>query len=243
MLDRSHDNVRRARLLVGAMALVPVLLLTLIGLLVGSVLAGVLVGVAVGVVAATLFVRTATGRVLSSVGARPLRADEHPRLTNLLEGLCLTSGVPGPEVRIIDSEVPDALAVGTSPRSAVVVVTSGLVDLLGRIELEGVVAHELARIRHHDIAPATLAAALGPFGDQVAGRILASERILAADVEACQLTRYPPGLIAALESIERTHSATSVDRPAPAHLCLAPAGHDPTSHPPLHERIALLREL
>lgn len=243
MLDRSRDNVRRARLLVGAIALVPFVLLTLIGLLLGSVLAGSLLGVAAGAAAAVVFVRTATGRVLSSIGARPLQAGEHPRLTNLLDGLCLTSGVPGPEVRIIDTEVPDALAVGTSPRSAVVVVTSGLVDLLGRIELEGVVAHELARIRHHDIAPATLAAALGPLGDQVAGRLLAPERILAADVEACQLTRYPPGLIAALESIERIHDATSIARPAPAHLCLAPVGDDPTSHPPLHERIALLREL
>lgn len=243
MPDRPRENLRRARLLVGVIALVPFLLATLIGLLAGQALLGALIGAVLGVVAAVVFVRTATSRVLTSIGARSLEPGEQPRLTNLLEGLCLTSGVPGPQVRIIDSEVPDAVAVGTSPRTAVVVVTSGLIDLLGRIELEGVVAHELARIRHHDITPATLVASLGPLGARVAGRLLPPERILAADLDACQLTRYPPGLIAALESIDRTRRATSAAPPAPAHLCLAPVGDDHTSHPPLHERIALLREL
>lgn len=249
MIDRSRDNTRRARLVVVGVALVPFVLATLVGLVLGRPLVGVLVGLVLGAVLATIFVRTATSRVLAAIGSRPLDPGEHPRLVNLLDGLCLTGGVPNPEVRIVDTEVPDAFVLGTSARSAVVVVTSGLLERLGRIELEGVVAHELARIRHHDIAPATLVAALGPFADAAADRLLPADRIIAADLDACHLTRYPPGLIAALESIGATSSSsgsrtvTSAELSVPAHLCLAPAGGDPTSHPSLHERIALLREL
>lgn len=243
MFDRQRDNARRARILVGGVALLPALLVMLVAAVLGAPIVGLVLGVILGLVVATLFVRTSTARVLDSIGARPVADREHPRVTNLVEGLSLTSGVPTPEVLILDTEVPDAIAVGVNPRSAVLVVTTGLVELLGRIELEGVVAHELSRIRHQDIAPATLAAALGPVGDAVAGRILHPDRIIAADIDACQLTRYPPGLIAALEKIERLRVATPAAPPAPAHLCLAPAGDSPTSHPPLHERIALLREL
>ena len=90
--------------------------------------------------------------VLKSVKARKATKEEDLRLTNILEGLMVSSGLQSkPELYIIDSAQPNAFATGRDPEHSVICVTKGLLDKLSYYELEAVVAHELAHIKNYDI--------------------------------------------------------------------------------------------
>ncbi|MBA2667304.1 MAG: M48 family metallopeptidase [Trueperaceae bacterium] len=96
---------------------------------------------------------------LAASGARAATREEHRYLVNVTEAVSLGAGVPVPRIFVIDSPAPNAFATGRDPKHGVVAVTTGLLDLLDRQELEGVVAHELAHIRNYDIRFASLLAA------------------------------------------------------------------------------------
>ena len=66
---------------------------------------------------------------------------------NLVEGLCIASGLPKPRLYIIDDDAPNAFATGRNPKHAAIAVTTGLLEKMNRVELEGVLAHELSHIR------------------------------------------------------------------------------------------------
>ena len=127
----------------------------------------VLVGLPlVGVVALVVRHRRAVAVVVAgrprtwcvrSVGASPSDEWEHPRLHNLVDGLCATMGLPRPTICVVESAVPNAMAVGRDPDSAKLVVTSGLDESLTLVELEGVLAHELVHIKRHDTVVAGVA--------------------------------------------------------------------------------------
>ena len=90
--------------------------------------------------------------VLASVKARPATREEDLQLTNILEGLMITSGLTNkPRLYVVDSMQPNAFATGRNPEHAVICVTTGLIEKLNYYELEGVVAHELAHIKNYDI--------------------------------------------------------------------------------------------
>lgn len=90
--------------------------------------------------------------VLASVKARPATREEDLQLTNILEGLMLTSGLTTkPRLYVVDSNQPNAFATGRNPENAIICVTKGLLEKLDYYELEGVVAHELAHIKNYDI--------------------------------------------------------------------------------------------
>lgn len=90
--------------------------------------------------------------VLASVRARPATKDEDLQLTNILDDLMVTSGVPvKPRLYVVDSAQPNAFATGRNPENAIICVTTGLIEKLEYYELEGVVAHELAHIKNYDI--------------------------------------------------------------------------------------------
>ena len=90
-------------------------------------------------------------------GCRPSDESEHPRLHNLVDGLCATMGLPRPTICIVDSPLPNAMAVGRDPATALLVVTSGLDQSLALVELEGVLAHELVHVKRRDTLVAGLA--------------------------------------------------------------------------------------
>ena len=92
--------------------------------------------------------------------ARPADPQEYARLHNLVEGLCIASGLPKPGVYVVDDPAPNAFATGRNPRHASIAVTTGLLEKMNRVELEGVVAHELSHIRNYDILISTLAVTL-----------------------------------------------------------------------------------
>lgn len=90
--------------------------------------------------------------VLRSVRARPATRKEDLQLTNILDGLMVTSGLTKkPDLYVIDSSQPNAFATGRDPEHSVICVTTGLIEKLNYYELEGVIAHELSHIKNYDI--------------------------------------------------------------------------------------------
>lgn len=89
--------------------------------------------------------------VLSMTGARLAEHDTHRDLYHVVENLAITAGLPMPKVYIIEDLAPNAFATGRDKNHAVVAVTSGLLGILNKTELEGVIAHELSHIKNYDI--------------------------------------------------------------------------------------------
>ncbi|MCX6567039.1 MAG: zinc metalloprotease HtpX [Candidatus Aminicenantes bacterium] len=89
--------------------------------------------------------------------ARPVTKDEFPYLFNVVEGLTIAAGLPAPRCYVIDDTAPNAFATGRNPKHSVICVTTGLLEKLNRVELEGVVSHEMAHIQNYDIRLQTLA--------------------------------------------------------------------------------------
>src|SRR5204862_6838577 len=98
--------------------------------------------------------------VLASARAREVTPEEEPRLHNVVEGLCLAAGIPKPRVYVIPEHAPNAFATGRDPEHSSIAVTRGLLDMMNRVELEGVVAHELSHVRDRDILVGTIVATL-----------------------------------------------------------------------------------
>lgn len=88
--------------------------------------------------------------VLKMTGAKLIEKKDNPELYRLVENLCITGGLPFPKVYIINESQPNAFATGRNPKNGVVAVTTGLLEKLNRVELEGVIAHELAHIGNRD---------------------------------------------------------------------------------------------
>jgi heat shock protein HtpX len=243
---------------------------------------------------------------LAMTHAVPADPQTYARLYNLVEGLCIASGLPQPKLYVVDDAAPNAFATGRDPKHASLAVTSGLLDKMNRVELEGVLAHELSHVKNYDILVSSIAvclvgviAALSDFGlrwfvfgGMMGGRrnnnnqggndsnalvmILALVVILLAplmatlmqfavsrrrealaDVSAVEMTRYPPGLISALEKLRDDHTVVRENGRATAHLWIEePMDHYEgddarrhkwshlfDTHPPIEERIAALREM
>ncbi|WP_297464404.1 zinc metalloprotease HtpX [Thermococcus sp.] len=98
--------------------------------------------------------------VLSWYNARLVDEYEAPELYAIVRNLAERAGLPTPKVAIVPSETPNAFATGRNPKHAVVAVTRGLLKLLNRDELEGVIGHELTHIKNRDILISTIAAAM-----------------------------------------------------------------------------------
>ena len=94
--------------------------------------------------------------VLSMAKARLIAKEDNPELYRIVENLAITAGLPVPKIYIINEDQPNAFATGRNPEKAVVAVTQGLLDKLERVELEGVIAHELAHIGNRDILLGTV---------------------------------------------------------------------------------------
>lgn len=98
--------------------------------------------------------------MLGMTHAKPIEKKDNPELYRLVENLCITAGLPLPKIYIIDSSQPNAFATGRNAQNAVVAVTKGLLDKLERVELEGVIAHELSHIGNKDMLIQTVVVVL-----------------------------------------------------------------------------------
>jgi len=94
--------------------------------------------------------------VLSLTRAKPIEKKDNPELYRIVENLCITAGLPLPKIYVIEESQPNAFATGRDAKHAVVVVTRGIIEKLERVELEGVIAHELSHIGNKDMLLQTI---------------------------------------------------------------------------------------
>ncbi|MCP3912036.1 MAG: M48 family metallopeptidase [Actinomycetia bacterium] len=276
-----------------------------------AVLAVVAYTVALGVTGVALAVIIGVGMTWASywksdvVALRMSRAveatpDDYARYHNIVEGLCIAGGLPKPRLYVVNDDAPNAFATGRNPNNAAVAVTTGLLDRMDRMELEGVLAHELSHVKNYDIlvntiavtmvgiltlladftfrsiwisghrrrgndgnGPAAIMAVVGivllvvaPIIGRMMQYAIGRKRESLADFSAVELTRYPPGLISALEKLRDDPTVVRSASRATAHMWIEePMAQVPedgnlsrlnrlfSTHPPLEERIAALREL
>jgi len=236
--------------------------------------------------------------VLAMSKARPVTKEEFPYLYNVVEGLTIAAGLPPPRCYVIDDTAPNAFATGRNPKNSVIVVTTGLLDKLNRVELEGVIAHEMSHIKNYDVllqtltvvmvggvallsdwmrrtfwwgggkrrgsdrgkgsggaaiilALALIMAILSPLIAQLIRFAVSRKREFLADANGAMLTRYPPGLAAALRKISADKEPLEVANKATAHLYIVnplkdirgPVNRLFSTRPPIEERIAALEKM
>jgi len=156
MYDQIASNKRRSFLLVLFFLGLIFLLAWVFDQLVGMGQAGIALALilAVGMTAGGYYYSDRV--VLAMSRARPVEKAEFPYLYNVVEGLALAAGILAPRCYVIEDTAPNAFATGRNPEHSVVVVTTGLLEKLNRLELEGVVAHEMSHIRNYDVLLQTL---------------------------------------------------------------------------------------
>jgi heat shock protein HtpX len=248
-LDETTDRLERNAMLASAIpALVVLAVLVWVQPIVAVVLA--LVVGAGAVVWVRSRIRSAPARVVAGLDATALRPGEHARLENLLEGLCATSGVSAPTVSLVRSDRMNAM-VAAGRDDAEIVLSTAMLEL-GRLELEGVLANLLGRVRDGSARYATTV--LGLFGSSSrARRLLADElgdqRAVMSDLAAVDLTRYPPGLVSALSAMSERGTRLDAAPELGRSLWLAPVADTRSDAElvgelqPLSLRIAVLSEL
>lgn len=98
---------------------------------------------------------------LAFSNAKPASVEQYYQLHNIVEEVSVAAGIPKPQVYIIDDAMPNAFATGRNPKNASIAVTQGLLQMMNREELQGVIAHEISHIRNYDILLMTIAAIIG----------------------------------------------------------------------------------
>jgi heat shock protein HtpX len=307
MYDQVTSNKRRSWLLIAGFATFVAVMALVFAYLVGGGPVGFVIALVVAGGTSALAYWTSDAVALRISRAQPASVEDHARYHNIVEGLCIASGLPKPRLYVIDDPAPNAFATGRNPRNAAVAVTTGLLDKMNRIELEAVLAHELSHVKNYDILVSTLAVtmvgvvavladlgirlrwwgmgrsshrafdrqhgggsgplaflaiggfvllALSPVIARIMQRAVSRRRETLADLSGVEMTRYPPGLIAALEKLRDDSTVVHATSQATAHLWIEQpsAQTEPEgkmsrvnrmfdTHPPIEERIALLREL
>jgi heat shock protein HtpX len=96
--------------------------------------------------------------VIRMTGAQVLQESENPKLFGLVQEVCLASGLPMPKVAVVIDDAPNAFATGRNPEHALIAFTTGILDVMDRDELQGVVAHEMAHVANRDTLVSAVAA-------------------------------------------------------------------------------------
>jgi heat shock protein HtpX len=129
-------------------------------ILIGALFASGASGVFIAVLAGGMFllqIGISDKIALHAMGAKEVSPQEAPELHAMVERLCVQADLPKPKVAVAHTEMPNAFALGKSPRSATVCATTGIMDLLTPAELEGVMAHELTHVQNRDVMVMTIA--------------------------------------------------------------------------------------
>jgi heat shock protein HtpX len=117
----------------------------------GAILAGALIAAVLALLGIAYSISSGTRLVLAVSGAHPADPNQYRQLHNLVEELAIGDGIPKPAVYVIDDPSPNAFATGISPDKAAITATSGLLQIMNREELEGVLGHEMSHIKNYDV--------------------------------------------------------------------------------------------
>lgn len=161
LFDQIASNKRRTWVLLVAFFA----LLALIGAAVGylwldSPFGGMVIAFIIGGIYAVSMIFQSTEIVMSMNGAREVSEQEAPELYHVVQDMAMVAQIPMPRVYIVEDASPNAFATGSKPENAAVAATTGLLALMNREELEGVMGHEVSHIRNYDIRISTIAVAL-----------------------------------------------------------------------------------
>lgn len=229
--------------------------------------------------------------VLGMVRAKPVTREENAELWNIVENLAITAGLPMPKLYIVDDPSPNAFATGRNKEHAAIAVHTGILRVLNRTEIEGVLAHELSHVGNRDTLISTIVvvlaglvailsdwflrmsffggrdrdskasgifmligfalAILAPIFAMLMQLAISRKREFLADASGALLTRYPEGLASALEKISGAGIPSTTAGSAASTLYIANPLHGKgragfmaklfMTHPPMEERIAILR--
>jgi Zn-dependent protease with chaperone function len=193
-------NRRRVIRLCAWTAAVPALLLFALLTVSVNIIAGVVALVVAGALLMYAVWRLSPRVALRRIGSRVADEDDDPRLFNVTEGLCATFGLAMPTLHILDDPVPNACALGRDARRADLIVTTGLLRTLHLVELEGVIAHELAHVKRGDNGVSSVGITLATMwgGERTLRRCVGENREYRADVVGASVVRYPSGLLGGL---------------------------------------------
>jgi heat shock protein HtpX len=227
--------------------------------------------------------------VLTMTGAKLIQESDNPKLFDLIQEVIIASGLPMPKVAIVIDDAPNAFATGRNPDHALIAFTTGILDVMDRDQLQGVIAHELAHVANRDTlvsaVAATTAGAIAIVSDVLArmmffgGRrennnanpialvvsliilimapvaaimlksAISRKRESLADATAVSFTRNPAGLRSALEVLAADSTVVQQRSTAVAHIWIeSPLDSKSVSkmfstHPPIQERIAVLKSM
>lgn len=236
--------------------------------------------------------------VLKLTKAQPIKKDDFRELFNIVENLSIASGIQSPKIYLMQEEQPNAFATGRDEKNSVIAVTTGLLKLLDKNEIEGVISHELSHIKNRDILLSAVVVVLvgvivvvsdlvirltfwgglknknsdsrssigvlltiigflfiilSPILAKIIQFAVSRKREFLADSSAVLLTRYPEGLINALEKINNYPHSAKIANNAVAHLFIANPFRRQndknflvklfSTHPSIEERITKLREI
>jgi heat shock protein HtpX len=155
-----RTNFGRDRGLQTRMFLTGLGLVVVYAILIGALAAAGAGAGLVAVIAGVFFIAqvfTSDKLALAAMGARTVTPAEAPQLHATIERLCVQADLPKPKVAVAQTNMPNAFALGRSPKQATVCATTGLMDLLSPAELEGVLAHELGHVQNRDVMVMTIA--------------------------------------------------------------------------------------
>ena len=160
MYEQIASNKRKTFLLIfGAIVLLGAVGYVL-GLFYASGVIGLVGAVALALVLALVSFFSGDRIVLASTRAKEVAPQDQPRLHNIVEGLSIAAGIPEPRVYLVPEQAPNAFATGRNPEHSSIAVTQGLLDTMNRVELEGVIGHELSHVVDRDILVGTIVATL-----------------------------------------------------------------------------------
>ena len=302
MNEQIARNKRRTFLMLFGFVVIIMLAATAIVLLFGGGWVGVIIAFVFAIALAWGSYFNSDKIAIAASRAKPADETEYRRYHNLVEGLCIAAGLPKPRLYVVDDPAPNAFATGRNPKHAALAVTTGLLEIMNRVELEGVIAHELSHVKNYDILVTTVAVTavgtialisdiglrfafwggmsdrrdnngdsgpigaviaiaslavlmLAPFAGYLMQMAMSRNREYLADASGVQLTRYPPGLISALEKLRDDHAVVHHATKATAQMWIEqPLETDQKkpgskfnnlfdTHPPLEDRIKRLQEM
>ncbi|HEY5165762.1 MAG TPA: M48 family metalloprotease [Acidimicrobiia bacterium] len=151
-----RNKLRTAVILFSFIALIAVAGIA-INFLLGFGVGGVIVALVIAGILGFVSYYNSDKVALAAARARPADGPEYQRYHNLVEGLCIAAGLPKPRLYVVDDPAPNAFATGRNPKHAALAVTTGLLQEMDRVELEGVIAHELSHVKNYDILASTVA--------------------------------------------------------------------------------------
>jgi len=294
-------NKRRTFLMLFGFVVVITLVATALVLLFGGGWPGIVIAFVIAMALAWGSYWNSDKIAIAASRAKPADETEYRRYHNLVEGLCIAAGLPKPRLYVVDDPAPNAFATGRNPKHAALAVTTGLLGIMNRVELEGVIAHELSHVKNYDILVTTIAVTavgtialisdiglrfafwgglsgrrdnndsgpagaliaiaslavlmLAPFAGYLMQMAMSRNREYLADASGVQMTRYPPGLISALEKLRNDQAVVHYATKATAQMWIEqPLETDKKkpgskfnnlfdTHPPLEDRIRRLQEM